>query len=270
LSADRGRNAERVRPDAGDFGGFSAWTTTRSWDGMDDDARLGWRVVGWAPPAPPSEAPMQGRLVRLERLSAAVHGPALFAANRENDAIWDFLPYGPFATEAAYLAWVRSVEGSRDPLFFALVEAAGGKALGVASWLRIAPEAGSIEVGHINLSPALQRHPAATEAMVLMKRRAFAQGYRRYEWKCNALNIGSRRAAERLGLSFEGIFRQATVVKGRNRDTAWFAATDRDWPALSAAFATWLDPANFDAGGRQKRRLSDLTRPLLVSRDPAL
>jgi RimJ/RimL family protein N-acetyltransferase len=139
----------------------------------------------------------------------------------------------------------------------------------VASYLRIAPEAGSIEVGHINLSPELQRTRAATDAMFLMMDWAFEAGYRRYEWKCNALNLGSRRAAERLGFSFEGVFRQAAVIKGRNRDTAWFAAIDSEWPMLKAAFDRWLDPDNFDSDGSQKIALSDLTEPVLVARDPA-
>ena len=145
---------------------------------------------------------------------------------------------------------------------------AGGRAEGVASYLRITPAVGSIEVGHICLSPRLQATVAATEAMFLMMDWAFASGYRRYEWKCDALNLPSRRAAERFGFSYEGTFRQATIYKGRNRDTAWFAMVDRDWPGLQRAYRTWLDPANFDAAGRQRQRLSDLTRPCLVSRDP--
>lgn len=235
-----------------------------------DDQRLGRKVEGWTPPPWPEAAAMEGRWVRLEPLSAGRHAADLFVANKASDAIWDYLPYGPFGTEAEYRRWVESVENGRDPMFFALIDRATGKAQGVASWLRIAPEAGSIEVGHINLSPSLQKSPAATEAMALMMGRAFEMGYRRYEWKCNALNLGSRRAAERLGLSFEGVFRQATVVKGRNRDTAWFAATDGDWPGIRDAFEAWLAPENFDEGGRQRRRLSDLTRGVLVARDPAL
>ena len=142
--------------------------------------------------------------------------------------------------------------------------------VGVAAYLRITPEHGSIEVGHICLSPALQRSRAATEAMWLMMEWAFSNGYRRYEWKCNALNIPSRRAAQRLGFSFEGIFRQHMIIKGRNRDSAWFAVTDQDWPALREAYAAWLNPANFDAEGRQRERLSDLTNLVRVSDDPGL
>src|SRR5262249_42598244 len=135
---------------------------------------------------------------------------------------------------------------STDPVFLAIVDAATGLAAGVASYLRIDPPNGSIEVGHIALSPRLQRTPAATESMYLMMNWAFSAGYRRYEWKCNALNEASRRAAMRLGLSYEGVFRQAAVVKGRNRDTAWYATIDSEWPALKQAFERWLDPANFD------------------------
>jgi RimJ/RimL family protein N-acetyltransferase len=213
---------------------------------------------------------MEGRHVRLERLNPAAHAAEIHAANRASDAIWDYLPYGPFATEADWRAWAESMAGLADPWFYALRDLRTGRAAGVASFLRITPAAGSIEVGHINLSPTLQQTPAATEAMALMMGWAFDAGYRRYEWKCDALNLPSRRAAARLGLSYEGIFRQAAVVKGRNRDTAWFAAIDSEWPALSAAFARWLDPANFDADGRQRSSLSSLTAPLLAVRDPAL
>lgn len=237
---------------------------------MDEDARLGARVENWTPPRRPDWTRIEGHHVTLERLAPARHAADLHAANRASDAIWDFLPYGPFADAAAYRTWAEGMAGREDPWFVALIDRATGRAAGVASYLRIDPAAGSIEVGHINLAPALQRSRAASEAMYLMMRWAFEAGYRRYEWKCNALNLGSRRAAERYGLSFEGIFRQATVVKGRNRDTAWFAAIDRDWPAIAAAFETWLDPANFDAAGRQRQRLSALMRPVLVTSDPAL
>lgn len=235
---------------------------------MDDEARLGTRVEGWVPPRRPDWDRIAGRYVALERLDPARHSAALHAANGAGAALWDYMPYGPFATAEAHRAWAEGVAGREDPWFAALVDRATGKAAGVASYLRIDPGAGSIEVGHIALSPALQQSRAATEAMYLMMDWAFAAGYRRYEWKCNALNLPSRRAAERYGMSFEGVFRQATVVKGRNRDTAWFAAIDRDWPALKAAFEAWLDPANFDAAGRQRRSLSALTRPVLVTRDP--
>jgi RimJ/RimL family protein N-acetyltransferase len=151
----------------------------------------------------------------------------------------------------------------KDPLFYVIIDQVGGKPLGVASYLRIDCSNGSIEVGHINFSPLLQRTPAATESMYLMMDHAFALGYRRYEWKCDGLNQPSRTAAQRLGLSFEGTFRQACVVKGRNRDTAWYAATDRDWPSINSALRRWLDPSNFDQQGKQRIRLSALTKPLL-------
>jgi RimJ/RimL family protein N-acetyltransferase len=232
--------------------------------------RLGAPVIGWTPPLPPGPPVIEGRLVRLERLDPARHAADLHAANSASDAIWDYMPYGPFADLAEYRTWAEGMAAQSDPFFYALCDRATGRAGGVASFLRISPAAGSIEVGHIALAPVLQRHPAATEAMALMMGWAFAAGYRRYEWKCNALNLPSRRAAQRLGLSYEGTFRQAAVIKGRNRDTAWFAAIDSEWPRLSAAFARWLAPGNFDAAGRQRESLSALTAPLLVTRDPAL
>lgn len=227
-------------------------------------------VEGWVPPPRPDWTLREGRYVRLERLDPDRHAEVLFAANRADDAIWDYLPYGPFDEMADYRRWLTDMARRTDPWFQVLIDRETGLAGGVASYLRIDPAAGSIEVGHINLSPALQRTRAASEAMFLMMEWAFEAGYRRYEWKCNALNLGSRRAAERLGLSYEGIFRQATVVKGRNRDTAWYAAIDKEWPALRAAFLRWLDPANFDADGRQRESLAALTRPVLAARDPAL
>lgn len=230
---------------------------------------LGAPVTGWRPPPRPAREAVDGRHVRLEPLVRA-HAEELHAGFAGHDALWDYMPYGPFASAAAYGDWIDTAAGGDDPLFLALRDRATGRAAGVASYLRIQPEAGSVELGHIALSPGLQRTPAATEAWFLMMDRAFAAGYRRFEWKCDALNLASRRAAERLGLSYEGVFRQATVVKGRNRDSAWFAAIDGEWPALRAAFLAWLDPGNFDSEGRQRRRLSDLTAPLLAARDPAL
>ncbi|RVT85963.1 N-acetyltransferase [Rhodobacteraceae bacterium CCMM004] len=211
---------------------------------------------------------MTGRYARLRRLTPG-DAADLHAAYARDDRVWDHLPYGPFADAAAYADWIGEAATGPDPMFYAIDDLDGGGPGGVASWLRIAPQAGSIEVGHIALSAQLQRRRAATEAMVLMMRWAFAAGYRRYEWKCDAANRASRRAAQRLGLSYEGVFRQAAVVKGRNRDTAWFAAIDGEWPALSRAYDTWLDPANFDADGRQRTRLRALTRPLLYAEDPA-
>lgn len=229
---------------------------------------IGFALPGWTPPPRPPREPMLGRYCRVEPLEIERHAAQLYAANRTDaeQRIWTYLGYGPFESLDSYVDWMARVCGGDDPLFHAIVDDATGQALGVASYLRIEPNSGSIEVGHINYSPLLQRTPAATEAMYLMMRRAFELGYRRYEWKCDALNARSRAAAQRYGLSYEGIFRQATVYKGRNRDTAWYAAIDREWPALRAAFEQWLDPANFDLDGRQLVRLADLTGPILVQR----
>jgi RimJ/RimL family protein N-acetyltransferase len=208
---------------------------------------------------------MPGRYCRLEPLDPGRHAEALFEADAADadGRSWTYLAYGPFPTLASYRSWVEAHGLGDDPLFFAVVEAATGRPSGVVSYLRIAPAVGSIEVGGIHYAPRLQRTPAATEAMYLMMQTAFDLGYRRYEWKCDALNAASRAAAQRLGLSFEGVFRQATVYKGRNRDTAWYAAIDAEWPALREAFRAWLDPGNFGEDGRQRARLSDLTRPVL-------
>jgi RimJ/RimL family protein N-acetyltransferase len=205
---------------------------------------------------------MSGRFCRLEPLDPAKHASDLHAAYTAGDGrSWSYLAMGPFTTLESFQQWLNSIYQGSDPLFFAIVDLASGKALGMVSYLRIAPVSGSIEVGHVHYSPALQRSPIATETMYLMMRWAFEAGYRRYEWKCDALNAGSRRAAERLGLTFEGIFRQATVYKGRSRDSAWYSAIDSEWPRLRSAFETWLSPDNFDSEGRQKLRLSELTKP---------
>ena len=169
--------------------------------------------------------------------------------------MWTYLAYGPFRSRADYRAWIELNAVTTDPLFFAIVDNATGRATGVAAYLRIDPANGSIEIGHLAYSPALQRTAAATEAMYLMIRRAFDLGYRRCEWKCNDLNEPSKTAARRLGFTFEGLFRQAMVVKGRNRDTAWFSIIDTEWPVHRAAFECWLAPDNFDANGRQRTAL---------------
>ena len=234
------------------------------------DMRLGKKVAGWKQPPRPEAVSLTGRYAHLEPLDADSHAALLHRAYLGQDHVWDYLPYGPFHSSANYHRWVRDVAGQADPVFLAIRNLESGDWEGVASYLRISPEAGSIEVGHINYSPSLQRTRAGTEAMFLMMEWAFEAGYRRYEWKCNALNLGSRRAAQRLGFSYEGVFRQAAIVKGRNRDTAWFAAIDTEWPALREAFSAWLAPANFDAEGRQHERLADLTRLVRVASDPAL
>jgi RimJ/RimL family protein N-acetyltransferase len=235
---------------------------------MVDGLRLGVLVPNWTPPPTPSTEPMVGRTCRVEPLSAERHAVDLFAADSlDRDGVsWTYMPYGPFATLESYVAWVKSVASRDDPFFHAIVDRATDTAVGVASYLRIDSASGSIEVGHIHYSPKLQRTITATEAMYLMMERAFALGYRRYEWKCDSLNAASRAAAARLGFSYEGVFRQARVTKGRNRDTAWYACIDREWPALDRAFRTWLDPSNFDANGRQRSQLSALTAPILVAR----
>ncbi len=235
-----------------------------------DIARLGVPVVNWVPPRRPTGEVLEGRWARLEPLNAEAHAALLYRAYAGHDHLWDYMPYGPFSSASQYHRWVRDHAGQSDPFFYAIKDLSTGQWEGVASYLNVTPAGGSIEVGHINLGPTLQRTPAATEAMYLMMAWAFGAGYRRYEWKCNALNIPSRAAAQRLGLSFEGVFRQATVVKGRNRDTAWFAAIDAEWPALKEAFAAWLSPANFDAQGLQRESLSDMTRLVRVVEDPAL
>ena len=190
------------------------------------------------------------------RTPAALHAAYSEDAEGRN---WTYLPYGPFPSAQEYAAVVQSVQAGEDPVFHAIVELPSQRPVGVASYLRIDPAMGVIEVGHLSYAPALQRHAAATEAMYLMMRRVFDElGYRRYEWKCDSLNAPSRRAAERLGFRFEGIFRQAVVVKGRNRDTAWYSILDSEWPALRRAFERWLDPANFDAAGRQRASLESL------------
>jgi RimJ/RimL family protein N-acetyltransferase len=229
---------------------------------------IGLKVEGWKAPARPPRDPMVGRTCRVEPLDPAAHARHLHEANSldADHRNWTYLPYGPFATFDDYAGWLRGVAGAADPMFHAIVDLASGEAAGVASYLRIDPSAGSIEVGHINYSPKLQRRVAATEAMYLMMKRAFELGYRRYEWKCHSMNAASRAAAQRLGFSYEGIFRQARVDKGRNRDTAWYAMIDREWPALDRAFQRWLDPANFDDQGRQLTSLTALTAPILVAR----
>lgn len=232
--------------------------------------RFGFAVEGFQAPRHPDASVLEGRYARLERLDPEAHADALYRANAEDEAIWDYLPYGPFGSEAGYIRWLTDMAAMTDPFFYALRDLDSGQVGGVMSYLRISPEAGTIELGHINLAPRLQRRRAATEAMMLMIAWAFGAGYRRFEWKCDALNLPSRRAAQRLGLSYEGVFRQAAVVKGRNRDTAWFAATDADWPGLQAAYEAWVSPANFDAAGKQVERLGDLTRLVRVASDPVL
>lgn len=222
--------------------------------------------LDWTPREPPARAPLSGRLVRLEPLSEAAHAHDLWTAlgpEGGDPALWDYLPDGPFTEEVAFSAWVARNAASQDPLFFAIVDAGTGQATGVASYLRIQPEIGLIEIGHLLFTPRLQRTPGATEAIYLLAEEALGGlGYRRLEWKCNALNAPSRRAALRYGFTEEGTFRQATIVKGRNRDTTWFSLLDREWPHARAAFQDWLDPANFGPDGRQHRSLAEIRATL--------
>lgn len=229
---------------------------------------VGYAVPDWKPPQVPAGETMEGRFCRLERLDPDVHASSLFAANALDveGRIWTYLPYGPFATYENYRAWMESNCLGSDPLFYAILDKNTNRAVGVASYKRVDPQRGSVEVGHLAYSPMLQRTPASTEAMFLMMERAFNLGYRRYEWTCNALNAPSRAAAQRLGLSFEGVFRQAAILKGRNRDTVWYAVISTEWPALRDAFVKWLDPHNFDEQGEQQIRLSTLTCSILNQR----
>ena len=226
---------------------------------------IGAPVSGWTQPSPPSRMTIAGQYCELEPL-AMEHAAKLYAAHATDTdgRMWTYVPNGPYSSEAEYRDWVWDAAASADPMHYAIVTDQGP--VGTASYLRIAPAAGSIEVGYITYSPLLQRTRAATEAMYLMMRWVFEAGYRRYEWKCNSLNAPSRRAAQRYGFSYEGIFRQAQIVKGRNRDTSWYGMIDSDWPAVQAAMETWLDPSNFDPEGRQRQSLTDLTEPVLVNK----
>ena len=224
-------------------------------------------------PGLPDEAvTLTGQYCYLEALDADKHAQDLFdvyALDTEG-RLWTYMPQGPFSNAAEYRTWVEGVQHKADPFFYAIIDSASGKAVGVASYLRIDPASSSIEVGYITFSPVIQQKPIATETMYLMMKHAFELGYRRYEWKCNALNQPSINAAMRLGMSFEGLFRQATMVKGHNRDTAWFSILDGDWPVARDAFEAWLSPSNFDADGVQKSSLSTGTAPIVVSRWPNL
>jgi RimJ/RimL family protein N-acetyltransferase len=229
---------------------------------------LGYVVPSWKSPPVPSPAVLEGRFCRLEALDPNKHATDLHAAYAldKEGKNWTYMAYGPFESAEKYRVWMEQWIALGDTVGFAIIDARTNKAVGVSTYLRVDPKNGSIEVGHLSFSPLLQRKPAATEAMYLMMKHAFELGYRRYEWKCHALNAPSRAAAQRLGFSYEGIFRQATVVKGRNRDTAWFAIIDQEWPELNAAFSKWLAPANFDEQGRQRISLSELTGPILKKR----
>jgi RimJ/RimL family protein N-acetyltransferase len=222
--------------------------------------------LDWTPVEAPGRTVLRGSHVRLRPLDADTDAEPLYAVSHppEGDrAIWDYLFDGPYESAEQLGQLLAQVETSDDPLFFTLVGLPAERPLGMASYLRIEPEHGSIEIGNIWFGTPLQRTTAATEAIYLLARRAFDElGYRRLEWKCNALNAPSRRAAERFGFTFEGIFRKHLVVKGRNRDTAWYSIVDDEWPAIRAGFEAWLSPHNFDEDGAQKRSLVELRASL--------
>ena len=220
-------------------------------------------LTNWQPcPWPPATA-LQGQYARLEPMVDEQHFDDLWQAYSADDegAIWAYLPYGPFADKTAFLEFARATYLGKDPMFHALIDLRSAKALGVASLMRINADHGVIEVGHICYSPAVQRTPMTTEVIYLLGCRIFGElGYRRFEWKCNAANRASMRAAERFGFTFEGTFRQSLVVKGKNRDTAWFSIIDSEWPKMKTAFEAWLDKSNFDENGQQIQPLDALKK----------
>ena len=226
-------------------------------------------VSKYKTPPHPKGISLEGDLVFLRPLKASQFAEELFKANSidEKGLNWAYLPYGPFETLGEYAQWIESFENGDDPVFFAIFSKKHNQAIGIASYLRINPAVGSIEVGHINFSPLLQRTTEATESMYLMMKWAFDNGYRRYEWKCNALNLKSRNAAQRLGFSYEGVFRQMTIVKGRNRDTAWFAMIDKEWERIEECFKEYLSDSNFDKENQPIISLSSLTKPILFKLD---
>lgn len=231
-------------------------TSTHNIETVPIDAR-----VEAMPAKRPQRTTLDGRAVSIVPLDPVAHADALFkgACGEENERLWRYLFEGPFATRAAFDTHLQQKARSEDPLFFAILDKPSGYAVGYAAYMRIEPAHRVIEVGSILYTPRLQRTIGATEAMYLMARHIFDDlRYRRYEWKCNALNAPSRSAALRLGFTFEGIFRQHMIIKGRNRDTAWFSMLDSEWPKRKAAFERWLDPSNFDAKGRQKVSLSGI------------
>jgi RimJ/RimL family protein N-acetyltransferase len=218
--------------------------------------------LDWKPARVPAKVPLEGAAVVLEPVDPARHAAALFSSSEDAPELWQHLAYGPFPNQDEFAGWLQDRAATDDPLFYALVDRAAGEARGMASYLRIEPEHGVIEIGHIWFAPAMQRTRAATEAIFLLARHAFDDlGNRRLEWKCNSMNAPSRRAAERFGFTFEGIFRQHMVTKGRNRDTAWYSMTDGEWPSRRAAFEAWLATENFDPEGRQRRSLAEYRSP---------
>jgi RimJ/RimL family protein N-acetyltransferase len=213
--------------------------------------------VDTSPAGRPGPVALEGRYGRVEKLDAARHGSALWEALKEHDRVWTYMAtYGPFANAGSFADWLAGQAALEDPYFYAIVEPLG-RALGILALARIRPDMRVVEVGHVVYSPALQRTALGTEAQYLLARYAFETlGYRRYEWKCNALNAASRAAALRYGFVYEGTFRQAVIAKGRNRDDVWLSILDTEWPARKAAFERWLKPENFDNEGKQRESLS--------------
>jgi RimJ/RimL family protein N-acetyltransferase len=208
------------------------------------------------PANPPQRVTREGRFARVVPLNATAHGAELWSGGLSDPAVWTYLAYGPFETEAAFLDWLATRDRLADPLYFAIIDRSSGKALGCATLMEIRPANGVIEVGHIFFSPALQKTPIATEAIFLLMRYVFEDlGYRRFEWKCDNGNEPSKRAAQRFGFVPEGLFRQHMIVKSRNRDTAWFSIIDSEWPVLKGAYESWLAPENFDEKGQQQTQL---------------
>lgn len=230
---------------------------------------LGPGLPDWQPPARPGPDFIPGRHVQLVRLDPERHAGAVFAATRDDATIWDYMSNGPYADPATLKAWMATAVAS-DAVFYAFLPAGGSAPFGYASFMRIDAPNGVVEVGNVVIGGAAQRSRVASEALMAMIAWAFGAGDRRVEWKCNALNAPSRRAARRYGFAFEGVFRNHMIVKSRNRDTAWFAMTDADWPEVARAYQSWLDPANFDAEGRQKSSLSVLTAPVVARAETAI
>jgi RimJ/RimL family protein N-acetyltransferase len=227
------------------------------------DCRVSEDLSNWQPRPRPERKIMEGRYVRLEPLDARKHGDGLYEASTVPDAERRFawLFENPPQSRAEFDAWLTKVEASQDPLYFAVIDKASGKVAGRQTLMRIDQNHGVIEIGSIYWGPEISRKPAATEAQYLFACYAFDElGYRRYEWKCHNDNAPSKRAAERFGFTFEGIFRQHMVAKGKNRDTAWYSIIDTEWPALKKAYEAWLDPSNFDGEGVQKKRLDEFRK----------
>lgn len=229
---------------------------------------IGDALPGWKAPPRVTRTTLAGRFCRIEPLDPAKHAADLYAANAldTSGAGWTYLTVGPFGNLADYRAWMEKACTGDDPLFHAIIDLRTEKPVGVATYMRIDAANGVVEIGNLRFSPLMQRTPVSTESMYLMMKHAFALGYRRYEWKCDSFNAPSRRAAQRFGFSYEGVFRQAVVYKQRTRDTAWYSVIDSEWPALDAAFTRWLAPENFDAQGKQRVALTALTGPLLKAR----